>query len=231
MPHTPPDSLFHASTGPDGQYVPPTIHEALRALVRPVEGLTPYPGNARNGDTDRIGESIDAHGQYAPIVYQLSSGHIIKGNHVMHCALERGWDWVAATPLDVDDDRARRIVLADNATSDAGRYDDPLLMALLEPYADLADFAGTGFTEHEYLDLADRLERAQQAELNAAASVPGGGGLGTPVVSYTLVFDDTEQQARWYAFLKWLRTSGVPGDTIGERITEYVAGVVPEDVA
>lgn len=224
-----PASLFKARTSQTGGALPPIIWPSLQSLVRPVEGMTPYPGNARNGDTDLIGESLDLHGQYAPIVYQLSTGHIIKGNHVMHCALERGWDWIAATALDVDDDHARRIVLQDNATSDAGRYDDPLLIALLEPYADLGDFAGTGFTEKAYLDLLDRADRDAAAILDAAADA-GGGGLGNPVVSYTLVFDDTDQQNRWYGFLKWLRTSGVPGETIGARIDEYLAGVVPDGI-
>jgi hypothetical protein len=206
------------------------IAPELTPLIRDLDAFQPYPGNARNGDTDRIGRSLDLHGQYAPILVQTSTGFVIKGNHVYHSMLERGQSEAAVTLLDVSDDEALAIVIDDNATSDAGRYDHAALLALVERFGD--DYSRTVWTEAETLDLLDRVERDAQTILDGAAGTdtPGSRGLGSAVVSYTLVFDNPEQQGTWYAFLKWLRQSGVAGDTIGERLSEYLLGVVPEDL-
>ena len=74
----------------------------LKPLEVPVAGLTPYPRNPRNGDTDAIRESLLAHGQYRPIVVRKSTGEVLAGNHTYAAALELGWDHVAATYVDVD---------------------------------------------------------------------------------------------------------------------------------
>lgn len=43
------------------------------------------------------------------------------------------------------------------------------------------------------------------------------------VVQYTIVFDNTQQQARWYEFIKWLRTDpAVAGTTTAEKIIDFI---------
>jgi hypothetical protein len=43
------------------------------------------------------------------------------------------------------------------------------------------------------------------------------------IVQYNLVFDDTDQQRRWFAFLRWLKTDpGTDGDTIAERLMYFI---------
>jgi hypothetical protein len=43
------------------------------------------------------------------------------------------------------------------------------------------------------------------------------------VVQYTLVFDNTEQQRKWYSFIRWLKSDvGIDGDTIAERIINFI---------
>jgi hypothetical protein len=43
------------------------------------------------------------------------------------------------------------------------------------------------------------------------------------VVQYTLVFDNTDQQRKWYSFIRWLKTdAGNDGDTIAERIINFL---------
>lgn len=50
------------------------------------------------------------------------------------------------------------------------------------------------------------------------------GAAGTKaVVQYMLVFDDAEQQRRWYDFLRWLRAdAGTEGDTTAERLLYFL---------
>ena len=54
-----------------------------------------------------------------------------------------GWKEIAATFLDVDDEAAAKIVLADNRTADLGSYDHVELAEILQ---NLPAFDGTGYT-------------------------------------------------------------------------------------
>jgi hypothetical protein len=108
-----------------------------------LDELTPYPGNPRRGNPQLIAESLRANTQYRPLVVQASTMTVLAGNHTLIAARELGWETVEVTLLDVDDEQARRIVLADNRTSDVAETDDAALLALLEQVDDLE---GTGFT-------------------------------------------------------------------------------------
>jgi hypothetical protein len=101
-----------------------------------------HPQNPRRGDLDAIGSSIDANGWYGAITVQKSTGFILAGNHRYRAAVERGATEIPAVVLDVDDERATRILLADNRTADLGTYDEDVLTAVLES---LEDLTGTGF--------------------------------------------------------------------------------------
>ena len=48
------------------------------------------------------------------------------------------------------------------------------------------------------------------------------------VVQYTIVFDDTQQQAEWYTFIKWLRSdAGLEGDTVAEKLISFISEHTP----
>jgi len=48
------------------------------------------------------------------------------------------------------------------------------------------------------------------------------------VVQYTIVFDNTQQQAEWYAFIKWLRSdAGLEGDTVAEKLISFISEHTP----
>jgi regulator of extracellular matrix RemA (YlzA/DUF370 family) len=48
-------------------------------------------------------------------------------------------------------------------------------------------------------------------------------GSSRAVVQYTLVFDDPEQQGKWYQFIRWLRTDpGTDGDTTAQRLLNFI---------
>lgn len=122
--------------------------------------LKPHPANPRNGNTDAIAESLLANGQYRPIV-TTTDGTILAGNHTYAAAMELGWEQIATVTLDLDPDspEAHRIMLADNRTSDLGRYDDGLLLALLDTLPEPT--VGTGYDTSDL----DALLRKQDANL------------------------------------------------------------------
>lgn len=104
-----------------------------------VSSLQPHPRNPRQGDVGAISESLKAHGQYRPIVAQRSTGYILAGNHTHKAAQALGWSEIAVTYLDVSDDQAVRIMLADNRTNDLATYDDAALADLLRELTGTAD--------------------------------------------------------------------------------------------
>lgn len=121
--------------------------------------VSAHPRNPRVGNPTAIAQSLSENDQYKPIVVQKSSGFVLAGNHTLLAARQLGWTHIQAVVLDVDDDRALKILLADNKTSDDSGYDDALLMSILE---DIPDLTGTGY------DLAD-LELLQ---FDATAAAP-----------------------------------------------------------
>lgn len=114
--------------------------------IVPVDRLSRHPRNPRRGNVDLIRESIDANGFYGAIVAQRSTGHILVGNHRYDAARAEGASEVPVIWLDVDDDRARRILLADNRTNDLAGYDEQELARLLaEIQAETDSLVGTGY--------------------------------------------------------------------------------------
>lgn len=118
----------------------------------PIKSIKTYDKNPRIGNVDAIAESLEASGQFKPVVVNERTGMILAGNHTYLAARKLGWKEIYASFIDVDEDTAKRIVLADNRTADMGEYDDSLIAELL---ASLPDIVGTGYTQ---VDLDELLE-------------------------------------------------------------------------
>lgn len=125
---------------------------------QPIDELTHHPANPRQGDVGAIATSIEHNGFFSAIVVQESTGHILAGNHRVKAAAASGMTTVPAIFVDVDDQQAVNIMLADNRTSDIAINDDHALADLLKDIASRGDDAllPTGF-DHDDLDqlLAD----------------------------------------------------------------------------
>jgi ParB-like chromosome segregation protein Spo0J len=98
----------------------------------PLNLVQPHPKNPRQGKIPVIKESIINNGFYGSIIVQKSTNYILAGNHRYLAAKEAGYEQIPVTYIDVNDDQATRIMLADNRTSDLGTYDDAVLSELLE---------------------------------------------------------------------------------------------------
>lgn len=124
----------------------------------PVDELRTHPDNPRRGDVEVIAESIAENGFYGVVVAQRSTSYVLVGNHRLLAARARGLVELPVMWVDVDDDRARRILLVDNRSNDLAGYDNDALAALL---TEVGDLAGTGFTDD---DLAELLASAGPAD-------------------------------------------------------------------
>lgn len=126
------------------------IRKELEHLAISIDEIHTHPSNVRQGDVGAICESLKAHGQYRPIVFQQSTKRILAGNHTWKAAKALGWQQIAATPIICDDQQALRILLADNKANDLATYDEPELIELLKQLADTDEgLLGTLFDEDE----------------------------------------------------------------------------------
>ncbi|NBO54510.1 MAG: DNA modification methylase, partial [Actinobacteria bacterium] len=105
-----------------------------------------YDKNPRKGNIAAIAESLEVNKQYRPIVVQKSTNKILAGNHTWQAAKKLGWTKIAVVFVDVDDEGAKRIVLADNRTNDLADYDTAILAELLK---DLGSSSGTGYSAQD----------------------------------------------------------------------------------
>ena len=147
-----------------------------------VAALKPHPRNPREGDVGAIAESIKENGWYGTIIAQQGTNYILAGNHRWQAAQALGMTKVPVTWVDVNDDTALRILLADNRTSDLARHDENALADLLKELSSHDKLlSGTGWdandldnlladlsTEMIYKGLSDpqeKLEVFQNAEI------------------------------------------------------------------
>lgn len=111
-----------------------------------INSVEPHPRNPRRGDVQAIAESIHINGFYGAIVVQKSSRYIIAGNHRWLVSKQMGAKEIPALIVDVTDEEALRILLADNRVAQLGSFAEDELSQLLESIGELA---GTGYTPQD----------------------------------------------------------------------------------
>jgi hypothetical protein len=119
----------------------------------PLGQLAVHPRNVNEGDAGAIYESIEANGFYGTIVVQKSTGYILAGNHRFLVARQQEAATLPVCLVDVDDDQALRILLADNRTTRLG-IDNPAALAQLlqELLGTSRGLEGTGY-DRDAMDL------------------------------------------------------------------------------
>jgi hypothetical protein len=157
------------SKAPKLEVVPPPPEVAGKIAkqtyeIRAVSELRLHPRNARRGDVDAIGASIERNDFYGAAVVQKSTGYILVGNHRYKGAVAKGLPAIPIILVDCDDETAERIMLADNRIADLADYDGRALLALLEDHAKSGGLSGTGFGDADLAKL--------QAKANPPESFP-----------------------------------------------------------
>lgn len=117
--------------------------------------LALYHRNPKQGDVTAIAASLRVNRQYRPIVVNRGTHtnrpmEVLAGNHTLKAFRDLAerypsddtWQAIDCYVVDVDDDRAARIVAADNRTAELGSIDDETLLELL---SELDDLEGTGY--------------------------------------------------------------------------------------
>jgi len=136
-------------------------NDALAIEYVPADAVQRHPDNPRQGDVGAIHTSITKNGVYRPLIVQRSTGYILAGNHTYEAMLYSDMDEVPVVYRDVDDETARRIMLADNRTADLGDYDNAVLADLLQS---LPDLDGTGYDGDDLDDLLTSLAEKDEED-------------------------------------------------------------------
>jgi len=96
------------------------------------------------------------------------------------------------------------------------KFDDPAPVEAEKPKRELQ----ANDVEARRVEAPQGIDHASTAVLGAT-SVGSGGA--KAVVQYNLVFDEPDQQRRWYDFMRWLRSDpGTDGDTTAERLMNFL---------
>ncbi len=127
-----------------------------QAETVPLTKLKEYPKNPRRGNVKAIAESLRRNGQFRPIVANKNNGEVLAGNHTLKAAKHLKWKEISVVWVDVDDDHAKRIVLADNRTNDLASYDGDLLLQVIQS---LPDPMGTGYVDEDVTNLIDQVSQ------------------------------------------------------------------------
>lgn len=118
----------------------------------PIRDLIPHPENPHQGDIGMLVNLLRHHGQNRPVVANKRTRHILAGNHITAAAAQLGWPTVWVAWVDTDDAGEKRILVADNRTSELASYD---MDALGRSVAALGaeSIAATGFTLDDLNDI------------------------------------------------------------------------------
>lgn len=124
-----------------------------------------------------------------------------------------GWDMFEKAAIS---EQAYRIEQSeDNETG----YVPPVIITPVEPQSQ--NIAVEVTDEGSRLVASTDVDNRQIA--TGGSTVIGASGVRNAVVQTSLVFDNSDQQRKWYIFVKWLRTSPVyEGDTITEKLMNFI---------
>lgn len=104
-----------------------------------------HPDNPRQGDIGAIVTSIERNGWFGTLVAHKETRQVLAGNHRLQAAIALDMETVPVYWVDVDAAEAKRILLADNRTSDLATWDDSILVGLLEDLANSDALLGSGY--------------------------------------------------------------------------------------
>lgn len=120
-------------------------------LAFPIDYLVPFHKNPNKGDLDLIGESIEVNGFFDRVLANVGTltgrpNEILAGNHRWKADKAAGATHIPVDFVDVDDQRAIKIVEIANGAAKRSKIDQGILADLL---SDLDDLSGTSVSDEE----------------------------------------------------------------------------------
>ena len=130
-----------------------------------IDLLKHHPRNANHGDVEAIKTSLAVNGWYGSVVANLSTKHILAGNHRVMAAKALGWETVPVQWVDVTPEEELRILVVDNRTTRIGQDDTTKITDILAELANTPiGLDGTGYSAVDLDALIDSLTGTGEPE-------------------------------------------------------------------
>lgn len=182
-----------------------------------INSLEPYARNSRTHSENQIlqiSQSITEFGFTNPILIDAKN-EIIAGHGRVLAAKHLGMNEIPCIRLEeLTDIQKRAYVIADNKMAENAGWDKEILKLELHALEEFGfDLKMTGFdpselSEFMFDDPVDE-DKYGDDELNF-------------IIQYNVIFDDKEQQDKWFQLIKNLKTKYPDAETIGQRLIQYI---------
>lgn len=228
------------------------VNPDLERQLYDITKLELLPGNPNKGDVESMVHDLTYFGQMKAIVvkrleHDETRGIVIAGNTTLKAARELGWDQIAVTWVEPDWDESKSLgfALADNRQGQKGEIDNEAVLEFIEMIDDPDITFAAGYDEDDIQGLLD-------GTFDVPMDIPPIPGeaptvqnlddedddddvdderpsLGNPVIQYTIIFSDEDQQQRWFGFVRWLKKKWPDEETVSDRLDRYLEDYVDEE--
>ena len=160
--------------------------------------------------TNELGHTDDQ------LLYQ-ALGVIIEDYSDLMQGLE--WDEFELAMMDYSQERS------EYAPSTPGLYEQPIISLLDDEEQSLEQKPAVSYSRNSDGEVV--MEAPKGADMSSlvkqGSTSAGVSGSTRAVVQYSLVFDDPDQQRKWYDFLRWLRSDpGIDGETTAAKVINFI---------
>tara|TARA_R100001086_G_scaffold10561_3_gene5623 strand:+ start:128 stop:1291 length:1164 start_codon:yes stop_codon:yes gene_type:complete len=131
------------------------INTEAAAVWAPVESLTPWANNPRKNDgrpVEAVADSIRRFGFASPLLVRLANGEIIAGHTRLKAAKLLGLETVPVRYLDLTEEEAHLLALADNKIAELADWERDILGGILAQL-DADDLAVAGFDDDDLANI------------------------------------------------------------------------------
>lgn len=217
----------------------------LKPLLVPIENLDTDPDNENVHPEEQITRLtllLQQFGQREVLnVYPSPEGRFVikAGEGRLRAAQVLGWTHLACIDFEGTPEEAAALRISMNQSSKLSYMDELKVAATIreirEGLGGMDQTAAmTAYSTEEMDDILTKLEQASISaedasedlgEATPSGEAPSGADMGPgskPVVSYQLVFDDEDQQKKWYEFVRQLKDQYPKVDTIAGRLMQFI---------
>lgn len=191
----------------------------LEVQYLPVDALTPYARNSRTHDDAQVAQlaaSIKEFGFTNPVLVDEEGGIIAGHGRVLAAQRLKLQTVPCITLAGLTEAQKRAYVIADNRLPmNAGWDSDMLAVELDELKGEGFDIDLLGFTPKELNDLIGTPNLGPEPEEGAEKDV-------NFTIQYNIIFDNVDQQERWFGFIKYLKARYPHDETLGERLMKFI---------
>lgn len=195
-----------------------------------LDELVPDPDNVRDHPEENlraIEDSLKRFGQAAPLVVHEGTNVVVGGNGTLRALKRLGKERAHIVRYSGSLSEAKALSIALNRTAELASWNaENLAQALLE-LNDEVSHEELGFSVESLEAMFPEPKetfRVDPKDPDAEDEAPA------PEVKkeiqYTFIFDTPEQQNRFFAFLRWLKSNDDEGETHAERLDTYLRGVL-----